>query len=437
MDTKTKHSMFVEYTFFSVGQGLFFCGKIHICDHKPFVWVYDCGSANAKDKLSSSIDELQEIDEFDLVAISHFDDDHINGLPYLLAQKKVKKLVIPFLTAEQKTLELINYCAECCNEDDTYSKLTDDSLEFLKNPGAYITKISKQQSVVEILYVPDKSYVLNNNDIRSNEQNDLSYRYTEKKEDGIIKKILDPNSPMIYKTWEFLFYNDITEYKKLNKKNFPYHWNDIEKNVKKLLDNVNEHTKTQALNDLKTKHDTLIAPVKRNPSSLFLYAGCCDYELATKCYSFQDGKIMQKHGILFTGDGVLSNLVQLNDLLTYLGGERRNNIYCLQVMHHGSKYNSCSEVAKLLHPSQSVFSADPQYKYNHPHGCVVLDFIYNAPILTTKNIYHSFAFFDCCSCLFRKKCLHLLCLKFPFARQIFLPIHQLVNLLVTMTERQR
>lgn len=91
-----------RYHYYGVGQGLFASGALlDPYKQKPrFLWVYDCGSASkgAFDSISKnidhSLDELAKVgrqaDTIDLLTLSHFDQDHVNGVVQLLARFKIK-----------------------------------------------------------------------------------------------------------------------------------------------------------------------------------------------------------------------------------------------------------------------------------------------------------------------------------------------------------
>lgn len=87
-------------------------------------------------------------------------------------------------------------------------------------------------------------------------------------------------------------------------------------------------------------------------------------------------------GQLLTGDGYLKTDNQINALKKfYTPYSRLNKSAVLQVMHHGSRYNWCSGVAKILNPKMSIFSSDPKKKgLHHPHIEVWRDFIDHHPI---------------------------------------------------------
>lgn len=88
-----------KFEFHPVGQGLFCSGELFsLCDtsisnpRNLFRWVYDCGTSSKRSLLDEAIDQAftaplckQETEPtIDLLVISHFDKDHISGLPKLL-----------------------------------------------------------------------------------------------------------------------------------------------------------------------------------------------------------------------------------------------------------------------------------------------------------------------------------------------------------------
>lgn len=92
-----------------VGQGAFF--SAHFCydnqsgTNKPFLnVVYDCGTVSRGKDVPTKIQKEVDItfnadDHIDLLFISHFDEDHTNGLDYLLDQTRIDHntyAVIPF-----------------------------------------------------------------------------------------------------------------------------------------------------------------------------------------------------------------------------------------------------------------------------------------------------------------------------------------------------
>ncbi len=92
-------------TFHPIGQGAFYTEVFKGGTNSPFVTVYDCGSETAEASMDVSLND--QIDQFksslgsnpqiDLLFISHFHADHINGLNRLLSGIRVVKTIIPML----------------------------------------------------------------------------------------------------------------------------------------------------------------------------------------------------------------------------------------------------------------------------------------------------------------------------------------------------
>lgn len=101
-------SLSQSFTIHPVGQGFFYTCNIKPSNsNTPFRFVFDCGSLNKK----SAEDEVDEYlkqnfpdkkENLDLLIVSHFDEDHINFLPRLLKDVKVKKIITPFISMEER-----------------------------------------------------------------------------------------------------------------------------------------------------------------------------------------------------------------------------------------------------------------------------------------------------------------------------------------------
>ena len=87
-----RHERFI----FPVGQGGFAGERIG-----NYVVAFDCGSISSTSMVESCIDHVnREIDHVDLLFISHFDNDHVNGIRYLLSYTTVKKAVVSWIPQE-------------------------------------------------------------------------------------------------------------------------------------------------------------------------------------------------------------------------------------------------------------------------------------------------------------------------------------------------
>ena len=91
----------VTRTIHPVGQGGFYTEIFEIPNQKGEISthcvVYDCGSATRaepKKTIESALFDEDGLD-IDILFISHFDDDHVNGLAELSKKHRIKRIVIP------------------------------------------------------------------------------------------------------------------------------------------------------------------------------------------------------------------------------------------------------------------------------------------------------------------------------------------------------
>lgn len=98
-----------NFKLWPVGQGLFYTGEIK-SEGKAFNFVYDCGGNESI--ITKMVDKyIPYSDKYiDMLVISHFDNDHINGLPLLLKKvNKINKLFIPYCGDIASYLLLVSY----------------------------------------------------------------------------------------------------------------------------------------------------------------------------------------------------------------------------------------------------------------------------------------------------------------------------------------
>ena len=98
-------------TYYPVGHGAFFVEKLDYGADHPFIAVYDCGDSAkgtlvhkyAQQEFGKTEDGFRE--KIDILFISHFDSDHINGLKYLKSYiTQNTRVFLPFFYDKYKKL---------------------------------------------------------------------------------------------------------------------------------------------------------------------------------------------------------------------------------------------------------------------------------------------------------------------------------------------
>lgn len=377
--------------FWNVGQGLFSSGKVSLPNQKEFVWVYDCGSTNQK-YITEAVNNMKQTyqnDVIDLLAISHFDKDHINGLSELLKGRKVKYWLLPYYPLWQRLLVALSLDFQPDS----------DEFRFCVNPAQFIIEqyASHFEDKSELLFVPTLNA---DQEIRFSENKETqSFSYQENKEfenewadishNNISIKLLDPTKPAIIQGVEFVPYNMPLA----NLQNQPTDIQQFQQDVRAILNS--QQTIKQKTASLQKLYDTDFK--QRNAISLFLYIGKIDrsYQVSYFAEKFKGSPnntdvsiiyyhyLYNKYGILYTGDGYLDTKQKLKFLQKALGNSRIGNIFAFQVPHHGSKNNAYIGLAQDICPVFSIFSA--RGSKHHPHASIFTDFMRHNPILVNQD----------------------------------------------------
>lgn len=101
------------YKFCGVGHGTFSYGYYRDGD-KIFKWVYDCGAKGTK-KLKNEIKKFKNYSDgyIDILVVSHFDDDHVNGVADLINENKIGKLILPYMGIANRLLVASGINGDC------------------------------------------------------------------------------------------------------------------------------------------------------------------------------------------------------------------------------------------------------------------------------------------------------------------------------------
>jgi hypothetical protein len=421
----------IRYDYHPVGQGLFTSSRLeHGHFSKPFSWVFDCGTTSSQSLIDAAIPSamaglpvIGDKPRFDLVVISHFDNDHISGLVRLLSQVNIDILLLPYLPLWQRLLLAFE---ERVEPDDPF-------FAFFTNPLGFLRATIGEGAVRRILFVP-----------ASDEEggpvpdeggppeppgeglDDDGWRLDIDKDDppddiaedpamadeltaagGPSAGFLRPGGGLRLRGyWEFLPYNDA---KVARQGDISFRARVAEHRDNLIARDADDETRAEALTALKAAYDAEFGAdsVKRNIVSLFLYAG--PLGRWTDAVSHVFGRILKRSLLrcgtfrasqrgrfypvagnrfaqLFTGDGYLDTPERLQRLIANLKPHRLARLGVLQVMHHGAERNWQIGTARALAPSISIFSSDPAHrKFRHPHAPVVRDFFRQLPLQVDRS----------------------------------------------------
>lgn len=316
--------------FIPVGHGAFYCesffgGEINV--------VYDCGSMEPKKvEIKEIVEKIFEKNEkIDALFISHFDRDHINGIPYLLKHCNVKNIFFPILTPSCKEVMRIYFNIMYKSkkiEDDEYQFL--DS--FINNPIEVISSINSEKNIRTNVYFisayidgEDNQYEYSDNIIVSGEN---IWKYITKQDNEYLWKYIPYNIPnkevenKIREEIEKVFGKDIT----------------LQGIVEKLKKGETD------INVIKKLYKVLEG--KTNINSMVLFSGTDNYNVYSEiryprhrcCFRNCNCLCRIPAGFLYTGDYDAKNEDNWEYLFLayityweYIGG--------IQLPHHGSNYN--------------------------------------------------------------------------------------------------
>lgn len=106
-----------DFCFYNIGQGLFYSGLIkNHSDDETFSFIYDCGServATRPVEINTILNDFSKSNigsrSVDLLVMSHYHRDHLNGILQLIKKQKitVKRVVMPYLYKELSLLPLL------------------------------------------------------------------------------------------------------------------------------------------------------------------------------------------------------------------------------------------------------------------------------------------------------------------------------------------
>lgn len=340
-----------------IGQGAFYSERIE-CDDRTYNIVYDCGSGNfnkAPKLLEREIASCyKKNDVIDVLFISHFDNDHINGINELRRHiSEIKNVIVPLIEQDDfwfysienneferfynSLTELANnvYKVRPASEDDKYYHLNDIGLIDLSESeeGSFevqnATKFSLRRSI-DWCYIP--------------------FNYDKKTRLNILKNELVKNG--------------------ISEKELTSGWDVVEHHI----DNIKKAYKKVVTGGANKTSLILYSGGVEGEYEYWQYQGCMCYypRLYHRPFYRYD-----KEGCLYFGDNDLNQANILYDLKRKLNSlvERVGTI---QVPHHGAIDNFNDDIFAINNSVKLFFvSLGNKNTYRHPSSRVVAEILKN------------------------------------------------------------
>ncbi len=331
-----------------VGQGTFISEKFYGLNGLESIVIYDCGSQSGKSIVQREIrTSLNEGTKINAVFISHLDNDHINGLEFLMKYCRVENIFLPYQSNESLIMSLIKY--KCDEESGIADYCSDYTLKLICG------------------------FLSNNMELRSDSESFSVFSFVNSGKCPTFYDIVHENIPI----WKYLAFNNgnIKIKEKLEKlltlngikeqcitdiSSFFFIWDNIEyrnklKKIYKELDGGMNYNSLGIISyPLKYAYKTILP---------FSASDICGNSVNT--------------GAIYTGDMDLSDL----KAEFYEYRKKVNSISFLQLPHHGSKYNYHSDCTKNI--DKFIVTAGYSNSYGHPHCTVCEDIMIKEKCLLT------------------------------------------------------
>ncbi|MBS6421288.1 MBL fold metallo-hydrolase [Streptococcus sp.] len=379
-----------RFKLWPVGQGLFYSGTIKYKNNQNFNFVYDCGSSSKNiDKIVDSYVKTSLIDKtLDMLVISHFDEDHISGIPKLLTEvKKIKKIFIPYKNGIENYLLFLAFIYG--NDGNINEKVDEiilvNSTESENENNRDFEELNTSIEIEDSFSLPNiKVGVLNDSSIKYRNFWKFKFYNTYLRKTDLTSKIKEEIKTLIKdsgcKGLEELL-------KKLNSPVKNDENCDKEISVKNSFKIIYEKYCSSSYGNSKQNQSSLClyhSPLLNNENteiSIYYHLGLIFGSLPY--YFFRD--IGTKPGTLLTGDISLKQAKRYNDFKKHYENEHRDVLYFL-TPHHGSSKNWNKNV--LVDFPMAYFylnSAGFSNKFDHPSDSVVGNIIKSGRYILNSN----------------------------------------------------
>ncbi|NBB31953.1 MBL fold metallo-hydrolase [Cellulophaga sp. BC115SP] len=351
--------MKIARVFHPVGQGAYYTETHSIDESRNINFVYDCGSTTLSNKKMKQFVETSFLKdtEIEILFISHFHADHINGIEYLHKHTKIKTVIIPQLNNEAKTLCKIN---NALGDNYLDTRIIDDPRGFFGDDVKVIEVIPFDDTLlsanasdnfidIETLLNPDlNNSIPSGTPLRLTNKtpywNYIPYNISHKQRSSLfVSELANLGISNID------IFNDVQEI--LNQKKL------LIKAYKKLQGDLNANTMVLISTSIKMEYFLSDAKiVYSNKSSL---------------------SVIGLGGCLYLGDIDLDDKIghsneRVDEVISKLSYYSNVHIGTVQVAHHGSIHNHSNKVFNK-NLRTAIISYGTNNSYGHPSTFVVGD----------------------------------------------------------------
>ncbi|MHB8366115.1 MAG: ComEC/Rec2 family competence protein [Acidithiobacillus sp.] len=357
-----------------VGHGCFHSAYVQ-ANKTTFHYIYDCGSKKPT-ALRQQINRYIENQlmhgsscTIDMLVISHFHADHINGIDFLFSKNvTVKNIVVPHLNDDYELLVLAQLAARGPAAWGQLSGLVID-------PSAWVRSRNQETNIIKVSDIDGANL-------------DITSAPTEGEGWNLDSNEIHHTTPIRVYTkskpfWLFKFYvqreDDIKD--------------DIINEITKCLNKTKDDLKRDLKNpswikrhwrDIERVFSRIVKPHKQNAISLLLHSapdGACIEEILAryKCWRLKNKTCMcldcclcSGLGWLGTGDAELKSPTSFSQFKSHFS-TLLDRVDTIMIPHHGSILNYNSELAEIAEHSiiTSNYNIDPRGQ--HPSQAVMDD----------------------------------------------------------------
>jgi ribonuclease BN (tRNA processing enzyme) len=272
---------------------------------------------------------FKEGEKIDILFISHFHNDHINGIEFLLEYCDVKEVILPFLHDNMKLQFVIENVKSRANNQFLIDTIINPKDTFKNQEVTFIEPFD-----IDVNNTNMSSYI-SSNKIESKYINDWIYIPCNIYHDEFAK------------TLEIELINNSID-----------------------ISNIVEEIKADKIKILKI-YKSVFGRNNFNSNSMIIYSGLkkdINLKLQNTTFLNIDIFLSEKVGCLYLGDAELKEDIIMRKL-KYLLKDYWNNISVVQIPHHGSYKNFNDELA--WKDSISIISTG--FRYSHPSSKVIED----------------------------------------------------------------